>query len=249
MLCALDFALSEDVDEAIADLARRQIIGAVSCLAISDLWPVSAQSLGRLGACQPSKLQIGLSLRITGHFSPLTVGFFPENRDQSGYLPRMEDLQSAAGSLSLEERVLEGEFRAQIRRFIAHTGQVPDFIALEDTILHFGAIAKAVTASLRKFSLTATPILCPQASGRNNLYQRIKRKYLWRSDLHLDEPWQRRSLLVAMEQKRLPPRSSWCQDGQVWTALTLARKPDARLLRMDPEPENRVAQYHWFDEV
>lgn len=248
MLCALDYALTDGVNTAIRDLVERRIAGAVSCLAVSDLWPKSAMMLSQLKLSGQGSVQIGLSLRLTGAFAPLSTGFSPENSDKEGYLPQMKDLAASARSFSLDEKVLEAELRAQIRRFTAHAGVAPTFVTLDAAMMSFGAASLAVTAALRHFKMQTTPVICPYVAHSPKWTKRLMRKYLWQTELNRQQKWNRRHLIPPPNAQRLPPRSSWLQDGQIWTAISPA-SDIARLDRFDDDPQLRVESYGWFSSI
>ncbi len=245
LLCALDFGLAQGIDDAIIQLVRAGKIGSIACLPVSDLWPKSANGLHSYLKAAPKRPIVGLCLTITGPFSPLSTGFTPENRDQQGYLPRRKDLASAARRFELDERTLEAEFRAQFRRFTAHLGSSPHFLVLQPEILYFAAAARAVTGTLGKFEAATLPVICPLLPQANGWKDKLEKRHIWRANDHMREPWVRRALMEAPSAERLPPKSSWLQDGKIWTAIRPAFEDD-RLNRFDPDPQVRVKQMRWF---
>ncbi|WP_321338512.1 ChbG/HpnK family deacetylase [uncultured Cohaesibacter sp.] len=245
LLCALDFGLAQGVDDAIIQLVRAGTLGSVACLPVSDLWPKSASGLHAFLKKAPKRPIVGLCLTISGPFSPLSTGFAPENRDQQGYLPRRKDLARAARRFELDEKTLEAEFRAQFRRFMAHLGCSPHFLVLQPEILYFAAAARAVTATLGKFKAETLPVICPLLPQANGMRDKMEKRLIWRSNDHMREPWVRRALMEPPSAERLPPKSSWLQDGKIWTAVRPAFE-DERLARFDPDPQFRVKQMRWF---
>ncbi|WP_319530984.1 ChbG/HpnK family deacetylase [uncultured Cohaesibacter sp.] len=241
----MDLALSEGVGDAIHELASRQLIGAVSCLTVSDIWPREAKRLEVLQR-QGAPVLIGLSLTLTAGFPPLSTGFVPENRDHAGRLPTLSDLIRASRRFNLRSDIIESEFRAQIRRFSAHTGRMPSFLHLEPGIVSFLAASQAVTAALKHFGMPNCLVLVPAPVRPRNLLQRAEQRFLWRSMDQVREPWQRRMLVEITDPKRLPQRSSWRADGKIWTAVHPAissPKDQARLARFESDPSLRVAQF------
>ncbi|WP_316859336.1 ChbG/HpnK family deacetylase [uncultured Cohaesibacter sp.] len=248
MLCALDYSLAHGVDDAIIDLTQRGIVGAISCLSISDLWPQSAKRFLRETDKMRVQPRIGLSLTLSGSFSPLSAGFAPENREEEGKLPRQEDLAFAANRLALDVGLLEAEFRAQLRRYSAHLGKMPDFVTLQASMLSLGPVARAVTQSLSALKLPQSVLLCPLPNKPSSLHQRIWQKLVWKSTESQRQPWNRRVLMDATGPDRLPPKSSWRQDGKIWTAIYPAHL-DERLVRFDGDLNRRQNQFSWFDQT
>nr|WP_321458181.1 ChbG/HpnK family deacetylase [uncultured Cohaesibacter sp.] len=245
MLCALDFGLAVGVDDAIIQLVRAGKVGAIACLPVSDLWPKSATGLHEFLETTPKRPIVGLCLTLTGEFSPLSAGFSPDNRLQQGYLPRVSDLSRAARHFELESKTLEAEFRAQLRRFTAHLDISPAFLVLQPEILYFSAAAHAVTQTLSKFGVETTPVICPLLPPANGLRDKLLKRMIWRSNDHMSEPWVRRAMMEAISAERLPPKSSWLQDGKIWTAIRPAFE-DERLARFDKDPSLRLRQFNWL---
>ena len=243
LLCALDYALASSVNEAIETLADRRLVGAIATLPVSDLWLQSVPTLSTLMHDMPDSVRFGVTLTLTGSFAPLTTGFTPENKDQDGALPRNEDLVSAARSFSLNRHAIEAEFRTQLRRYVAHTDKLPDFILLDEDILLFGVAAQAATTAIRHFDLSNTPVICPFNTSAKTMREKVERRTIWKSHLHLKEPWNRRGLVFPLEPSRLPQKGSWLEDGKIWTGIKPAKNIDERLKRLDNRAEIRLEQY------
>nr|WP_321445407.1 ChbG/HpnK family deacetylase [uncultured Cohaesibacter sp.] len=250
MLCALDFAMTDGINEAVLQLVQQQVVGAVACLPVSDLWPQSARLLQGTVSREPAlKVALGMQLSLTGSFSPLSSGFVPANRIKDGALPRRQDLIAAARFGGLDARVLEGEFRTQIKRFIAHLGQSPAFILLEESILMFGPAAQGMTASLRHFELASVAMVVPSLQRPDGMRERLERRLFWNSDLHQTQAWNRRMLVEVKQAKRLPQKASWQQDTKIWYAVRPALNEErdrTRLERFDDDPDRRFEQMDWF---
>ena len=251
MLCAMDFALSDGINKASVSLVKRKIIGAIACLPISDLWPHSAQMLQQVYAEQNVSFVTGVQLTLTGGFSPLSNGFVPANAIDEGALPRLEDLAKAARIYALDAKVLEAEFRTQIRRFSAHWGAKPDFVMLDDTIVLFGQASSAVTAALAQFKLSQLPVITPNVPRPKGLRERILRQLVWHSEQHQKEGWMRRMLIELEKPDRIPPKSSWRQDSKIWYSLRPSIHEENEVLRLERfgiDPEARFRQMEWFDD-
>ena len=250
MLCALDYALAESVNDAAIKLFERQVIGALACLPVSDLWPQSAQSLTLILSQTDKSCLIGAQLSITGQFSPLSAGFEPTNGLEDGALPSRRDLSKAARHFLLDQHLIEAEFRAQIRRFMAHMDMKPDFIMLDETILLFGSASLAVSSMLAHFQLENLPVLVPPLARPDGLTDRINRSVFWQSSRHQKEKWMRRMLVILSDSDRIPPKSSWQLDSKIWYALRPALDAEgdlARLERFGEDAEKRERQMGWFE--
>ncbi|WP_114009812.1 ChbG/HpnK family deacetylase [Cohaesibacter intestini] len=251
MLCVLDYAMTDGINKAVLQLVRHQVLGAVACLPVSDLWPQSARLLREEVVENPAlSTVIGMHLSLTGAFSPLSSGFAPANRLSEGSLPRRQDLIAAARFGGLDARILEGEFRTQIKRFIAHMGRSPAFILLEEAIIMFAPAVLGATASLGHFNLGSIAMVVPTLSRPGGLRERMARRFVWHSDLHQAQSWNRRMLVEVKQFKRLPQKSSWRQDTQIWYAVrpSLDEERDrARLERFDNDPGRRFDQMDWFN--
>ncbi len=245
LLCALDFGLAQGVDDAIIHLVRAGKVGALAALPISDLWPKSAAGLQTFLAAAPKRPIVGLSLTLSGEFSPLSTGFSPDNRDQQGHLPRLEDLARAALRFELDEKILEAEFRAQHRRFTAHLGAAPHFLVLQPEILYFAAAARAVTRTITNFKSNTIPVICPLLPQADGFRDKLLKRHVWRSNDHMREPWVRRAMMEVPSASKMPPKSSWLQDGKIWTAIRPSF-PDERLARFDKNWEKRLEQVNWL---
>src|SRR5438128_11992050 len=70
IVCADDFGLREDIDQAILELCSRGKLRAVSCMV--GLARCNSEALGRLLACPPG-VDVGLHLRLTDEGLPLSL--------------------------------------------------------------------------------------------------------------------------------------------------------------------------------
>lgn len=121
ILCADDFALSRQISETIAELARNGRLNAISCMAVCPGWTRDVELLKDL----PRHVQIGLHLTLTGE-QPLTD--MPEYVPEGGRMPGIDELTAAAaqGNLPLEE--IASEIDVQFHAFIKAIGRAPDFV-------------------------------------------------------------------------------------------------------------------------
>lgn len=261
MLLLQDFALARGVNDAIVDLTAKGRAGAISCYAISDLWPASAQQLHGLIAhrrsCANHSILTGVKLALSGAFTPLTAGFTPAD---DGSLPRLEQLARASERMALHHDILEAELRAQLRRYIAHMDEGPAFIELDPVIPLFGKAIKALKSALDHFPLDQCRILYPYGLSEalpaapvplSGLVAQISfaslRKCIWRGQEVMAGGNPARQMRYPADQGELPPVQSIAIDGQFWTACSPAYA-DERLERFDLDPARRMKQFEWIND-
>ena len=148
-LCADDFGMSEGVSGTIADLARRQCVNAISCMAAMPRWAEDARLLDGIervtcGALGP--VQVGLHLVLASERPMGPMNFTVAD----GRLPGPDRMLA----LTLLGRVNMGEVAAEIERqfaaFHAARGCVPDFVdAHQHVHLYPGIRQLVIAATLR----------------------------------------------------------------------------------------------------
>ena len=152
ILCADDYGLSDDIDEAILELCRLGRLSAVSCMVALER--CGAGSMARLLALK-SKVDIGLHLCLTDEGLALSAG----NTWPGGRPPQLPSFPN------LLSRVLRGAGRremvatvaAQYELFLRKCGAKPDFI---DGHLHahqLPGIASAVEAFVLSLPAESRP--------------------------------------------------------------------------------------------
>lgn len=253
MLLLQDFGLAPGVNEAIVHLARIGRAGAIASLPISDLWPASARTLLPLREHQ-SAPKLGLKLTLTGAFAPLTAGFSPAF---DGSLPNLAHLAAASERFSLQQDLLTGELRAQIRRYLAHMDDQPAFIDLDPMILIFGVAIDAVSEALAHFSLSDCLILLPQPrrgeafypvslAGRVEQFRFLKiRQSIWGRGGQSIRHWLTCPLHLICEERHVPPITEMGAGNADWLAATPSL-PDSRLDLFDLHPHWREEHFHWL---
>lgn len=148
-LCADDFALSPAISQAIAGLAWRGCINAVSCMTNQPGWPADARLLDgvesvRCGALGP--VQVGLHLALAGE-RPLgpVGGTLPDGR-----LPGADRLLVLALTGRLDLAGIAAEIDRQFAAFRAARGKAPDFVdAHQHVHLYPGIRRLVIEATLR----------------------------------------------------------------------------------------------------
>ncbi|MCT4656818.1 MAG: ChbG/HpnK family deacetylase [Cohaesibacter sp.] len=212
MLCAQDYGLAHGVNQAVLHYLKEGQIGAIACLSVSDLWPQSATTLS---SCldhlsgQEKRPLIGSQLSLSLPFVPLTAGFFPAI---DGFLPLDEVWISHAVRQCLNEAVIVGELRAQLKRFMAHLGSEPDFLLIDPLINQIGVAAKALNAAMSHFSLEHCPVLVEEP--RTSL-SAIK-AFACRSFVAQQQPWHRKSYKMIASRHDVPDKHLRHHDGAEW---------------------------------
>lgn len=136
ILCADDYGLNASVSQGIIDLLRLKRLSAVSCLTTSPFWPEQASWL------KPFHVQadLGLHFNLT-EGKPLSSAYIQCYGEQFFPLPRLI-IQAFLRKLDLS--VLEQECQAQLDRFVADLGFLPDFIDGHQHIHQLPVIRDAV---------------------------------------------------------------------------------------------------------
>jgi len=123
-LCADDFALSQPISETIADLAARNCINAVSCMAVFPRWRSDARLLTAFGGQGPDAVQIGLHLVLAGE-QPITR---MRRQGADGRLPSADRTMLLAYRRQIDLAELATEIDAQFAAFADAVGRPPDFV-------------------------------------------------------------------------------------------------------------------------
>lgn len=139
-LCADDYGLGEPVDAGIRQLLWLGRLGAVSCLVESPRWPEAAQAL------QPflGSVDIGLHLNLTQAFPGQPAWPLP------GLILR-------AYLRQLPPALLEARISAQIERFRAGLGRLPDYIDGHQHVQQLPQVRDALLRQLARHWRRAPP--------------------------------------------------------------------------------------------
>ncbi|MCE7796371.1 ChbG/HpnK family deacetylase [Sphingobium sufflavum] len=158
-LCADDFALSPQISETIADLARRGCINAISCMAVFPGWRRDARLLTPLGGAgtgdaggggggggDPANVQVGLHLVLAGE-RPITR---MARQGADGRLPSADATMLLAHARRLDLDELSAEVDAQFAAFATAMGRAPDFVDAHQHMHVFpGVRERVIAATLR----------------------------------------------------------------------------------------------------
>ena len=141
-LCADDFGGTLPHSEAIAGLAQRGRLVAISCLTNGPHWRAAAPLLGPLGA----RVERGLHFNLT-EGAPLS----PELAKEWPRLPTLPRLIARAHLRALPGAALQAEFDAQIDAFAAATGAAPAFVDGHQHVHHLPGIRTVVLDALARY--------------------------------------------------------------------------------------------------
>lgn len=145
ILCADDFALSPQISETIADLARRGCINAISCMAALPGWGGDARLLAGLGQA-PDHVQIGLHLVLASE-QPITAMAL---QGPDGRLPSADRMMVLAYMRGLDLDALAREIEAQFAAFHRAMGRAPEFVDAHQHVHVFPGIRERVIAATQR---------------------------------------------------------------------------------------------------
>jgi hypothetical protein len=171
ILCADDYGLSRDVDQAILELASSRRLTAVSCMVLLER--CTPTLLAELRAHE-SKLDIGLHLCLTDERLPLSATQDSPSKAKS--LPDFRGLLKRAlrGALPASEVTLQAS--AQYELFVKKCGRRPDYI---DGHLHVHQLPGA-RQGLLDFVLSLPPQSRPYVRNTEmSLPQLVRHRLPW----------------------------------------------------------------------
>lgn len=145
-LCADDFGSTLPLSEAIAALAERSRLVAISCLTNGPHWRAAAPLLRSLGA----HVERGLHFNLTDG-SPLSA----ELAKIWPRFPTLPQLIARAHLGALPRAALQAEFSAQIEAFATATGATPRFVDGHQHVHHLPRIRTIVLDALARYPAQA----------------------------------------------------------------------------------------------
>ncbi len=164
ILCADDFGLTDGVSWAISELAEAERISATSCMVTTDAWRTGVRSLPAMR----KRIAVGLHLNLTlGR--PLTP---MPHLARGGRFPSLRKLTGAALTAGLDQREIELEISAQIKRFEDDTGTQPDSIDGHQHVHAMPRIRQALIATIAHHSWQSTPFVRSPADSPANILAR-----------------------------------------------------------------------------
>ena len=164
IVCADDFGMADDINEAILDLAQRGRLSAVSCMVALTGFRVS--DLHALSDIEP-RIELGLHLVLTAN----------------GKVPRGDIVQPTLGELlkksllrQIDEDAIGREVEAQYRCFEELAGRPPDFVDSHLHVHQFPGVRKGVIRFLQQIDAKRRPYL------RNNAMPLAK---IWKQQVSM----------------------------------------------------------------
>jgi predicted glycoside hydrolase/deacetylase ChbG (UPF0249 family) len=161
LICADDYAISEDTSAVIRALLEEGRINATTCLVEPAIWPAEANRLRSLSE-RHRGVAVGLHLNLT---EPFAAGAAPR---PLGWWLRRALVPPAPATVS---RTIEA-FRSQWQAFIAAFGRPPDFLDGHQHVQLYGPARVALIALAREMGFTGWLRQC-ETSGPRFLAQRI----------------------------------------------------------------------------
>ena len=145
IVCADDFGMADDINQATLDLAQRRRLSAVSCLVALPGFRVS--DLHALSDIQP-RIEVGLHL-------VLTTGDTPARGDV--VRPTFCELLKKSLLGKIESEAMAREVEAQYRRFEELAGRPPDFVDSHLHVHQFPGVRNGVIHFLQQIDANRRP--------------------------------------------------------------------------------------------
>lgn len=183
IVCADDFGLGDDIDEAILDLAKDRRLSAVSCLVVLER--CTRESAARLLPLRQG-LDLGLHLCLTTERLPLSpAAGLPARGDD---LPSFPTLLRRSLGRQLSSADIQAQIAAQYDLFAAKFSRPPDYI---DGHLHAHQLP-VVREALVNFVLGLPPATRPYVRNTH-----LPLRELWKRRL----PWTKAALIGGLGRK------------------------------------------------
>jgi chitin disaccharide deacetylase len=159
-LIADDYGISRAVNTAIRDLLTRGAINATSVMVVASGFDENeARALAALR--ERRAIAVGLHLTLTAPFRPLTGGYAPTRH--GAFLPLRGTL-AASLLRRLRATPLTTEIEAQIARFSAMFGRLPDFVDGHQHVQLFPRVSDCLLAVMRRSAPHAWVRQCGRAA-------------------------------------------------------------------------------------
>lgn len=123
-LCADDFGLKKSVNDAVIDLVGKGRLNAVSCMSGESFFEIGVPALLEAIENAPQEVKVGLHLTLS-EYAPLTP--MPKLAP-NGIFPSINQMLLSSHIGRLDRQEITQEIEAQIERFRAVTGRLPDFV-------------------------------------------------------------------------------------------------------------------------
>ena len=147
IVCADDFGLSADINDAILDLARAGRISAVSFLTTSrELSQSMRESLREMAG----RLDLGLHFNLTEGSAISKPAAIPSLATAAGHFRGFKVLLLRSRFGQAVEAQVERELAAQYARFVEMAGRPPDFVDGHHHVQQYPGIREAVVAFVNR---------------------------------------------------------------------------------------------------
>ena len=159
IVCADDFGMADDINEAILDLAQRGRLSAVSCMVA--LPEFRASDLQALASIEP-RIEIGLHLVLTTGDTPPRPGVVD---------PTFGELLKKSLLGQIDEDTTAREVEAQYRRFEEMAGRPPDFVDGHLHVHQFPVVRNAVIRFLQQIDADRRPYVRNNAMSLSKIWR------------------------------------------------------------------------------
>ncbi|MGI9424697.1 MAG: ChbG/HpnK family deacetylase [Hyphomicrobiaceae bacterium] len=165
ILCADDFGLTEAVSAAIVELALHRRLSATSAMVTTSAWSRSAAYLTN---DLRARIAVGLHINLTLG-QPLTKmpRFAPH-----GTFPGIDRLVRRSMLRHLDAAELRGEIAAQIARFEADVGTLPDVLDGHQHVHALPVVRQALVDALADFAWSQPPLIRSPSDTFMNICRR-----------------------------------------------------------------------------
>ena len=140
ILCADDYGLAPENDQAILILARQRRVSAISCMVHRPDWPHSAEKLAAI-----SNIDLGLHLVLTDYATLSGASGFSPN----GQMPSQWRIGRQALARRIDRVGIRSEMDAQIDRFSDTLGRTPDFVDGHQLVHQLPIVRDALLDAIR----------------------------------------------------------------------------------------------------
>lgn len=148
-ICADDYGMSQDINNAVKTLLKKKTINATSCMANMPYFTDGLVSLKELKNILSKSIQVGLHLNLT-EGKPLSNY---SDTGTNGKFHKLSNLLIKSHLKRLNYQDVYLELKAQLSVFIENWGGLPDFLDGHQHIHHFPIIRKAVITLYKEFDL------------------------------------------------------------------------------------------------
>lgn len=166
ILCADDYAQSTAISAGILQLVDQQRLSAVSCFSEGEFWTRTENSLFNYR----NRIDIGLHFNLTQPFTAATVTAQPLNT-----------VMRRALSGRIDRTLLAAALHAQLDRFEAVAGQMPDFVDGHQHVHMLSGIREVIVTELAQRYRQKKPYLRavnPRLPGHGGLFKLLVLKLL-----------------------------------------------------------------------